>query len=51
MGVLISGLAQGGRVEKLIDVAQKGAVMSLKCAESVSAELPKLERHIIESLP
>ena len=50
LGVLISGLAQGGRVEKLIDVAQKGAVMSLKCAESVSAELPKLESHISECL-
>lgn len=50
LGVLISGLAQGGRVEKLIDVAQKGAVMSLKCAESVSAELPKLEGRITESL-
>ncbi|PON28069.1 hypothetical protein TGAM01_v203206 [Trichoderma gamsii] len=43
LGVLISGLAQGGRVDKLVDVAQRGAVYSLKCAESVSKEVSKLE--------
>ncbi|CAG9971383.1 unnamed protein product [Clonostachys byssicola] len=37
LGVLISGLAQGGSPEKLIDVAQKGAVMSLRCSDSKMA--------------
>lgn len=43
LGVMISGLAQGGRVEKLIDIAQKGAVMSLRCAGSVSPDLSRIE--------
>lgn len=43
LGVLVSGLAQGGSVEKLIDVAQKGAVLTLKSTQSVSPELRKLE--------
>ncbi|KAK7226249.1 hypothetical protein V2G26_014252 [Clonostachys chloroleuca] len=46
LGVLISGLAQGGSPEKLIDVAQRGAVMSLRCADSVSPKLPALEDEI-----
>ncbi|EGX92137.1 IdgA domain protein [Cordyceps militaris CM01] len=36
LGVLISGLAQGGRVDKLVDVAQRGAVLTLKSTESLS---------------
>lgn len=43
LGVLVSGLAQGGSVEKLIDVAQKGARMTLRSAESVSPELSRIE--------
>ncbi|PTB79512.1 hypothetical protein M440DRAFT_1326662 [Trichoderma longibrachiatum ATCC 18648] len=43
LGVMVSGLAQGGRVDKLVDVAQRGAVYTLKCAESVSKEVSKLE--------
>ncbi|RFU73831.1 pseudouridine-metabolizing bifunctional [Trichoderma arundinaceum] len=43
LGVMISGLAQGGRVDKLVDVAQRGAVYTLKCAESVSKDVSKLE--------
>jgi pseudouridylate synthase / pseudouridine kinase len=43
LGVLVSGLAQGGRIEKLINTAQRGAVMTLRCAESVSANLSQLE--------
>ncbi|KAJ4163446.1 hypothetical protein LMH87_005175 [Akanthomyces muscarius] len=39
LGVLISGLAQGGRVDKLVDVAQRGAVLTLKSTESVSPNL------------
>lgn len=46
LGVLVSGLAQGGSAESLINVAQKGAVMSLRCAESVSPILSRLEHDI-----
>jgi pseudouridine-5'-phosphate glycosidase/pseudouridine kinase len=42
LGVLIAGLAQGGRVENLIDVAQKGAAMTLRSNMSVSADLATL---------
>ncbi|KAF5010100.1 hypothetical protein FDECE_3716 [Fusarium decemcellulare] len=42
-GVLISGLAQGGKVENLIDVAQAGSVLTLKSQESVSPDLHRLE--------
>lgn len=42
LGVLISGLAQGGRVDKLVDIAQRGAVMTLKSTESVSPSLGSL---------
>ncbi|CAM1506953.1 Fc.00g065940.m01.CDS01 [Cosmosporella sp. VM-42] len=44
LGVLVSGLAQGGSVEHLIDVAQQGAVMSLKSRQSVSPDLHRLEK-------
>lgn len=43
LGVLISGLAQGGQVEKLVNVAQRGAVLSLKHPGSVSPDLGRLE--------
>ncbi|KAM5355821.1 hypothetical protein ACJ41O_002467 [Fusarium nematophilum] len=42
-GVLISGLAQGGKVENLIDVAQAGSVLTLKSREAVSPDLHRLE--------
>ncbi|KAM0342779.1 hypothetical protein ACHAPU_009271 [Fusarium lateritium] len=42
-GVLISGLAQGGKVENLIDVAQAGSCLTLKSHESVSPDLHRLE--------
>ncbi|KJZ78408.1 hypothetical protein HIM_02446 [Hirsutella minnesotensis 3608] len=45
-GVLLSGLAQGGRIENLIDVAQRGAVLTLKCQESVSPSLGQLQDEI-----
>lgn len=45
-GVLISGLAQGGKVENLIEVAQKAAVLTLKSHESVSLDLNRLEREL-----
>ncbi|EHK24754.1 uncharacterized protein TRIVIDRAFT_122474, partial [Trichoderma virens Gv29-8] len=46
LGVMVSGLAQGGRVDKLVDVAQRGAVYTLKCAESVSKDVSKLESEL-----
>ncbi|KAI1263066.1 Indigoidine synthase A like protein-domain-containing protein [Xylariaceae sp. FL1019] len=39
LGALIAGLAQGGRVENLINVAQKAAVLTLRSPESVSHRL------------
>jgi len=42
LGVLVAGLARGGRVERLIDVAQKAAVMTLRCPEAVSPDLERL---------
>lgn len=50
LGVLIAGLAQGGSVERLIDVAQKGARMTLKSAEAVSPELSRIESDLKASL-
>ena len=44
LGVLISGLAQGGSVEKLVDVAQQGAVLTLRSAHSVSPNLGQVEQ-------
>lgn len=49
LGVLISGLAQGGRVDKLIDVAQRGAVLTLKSTESVSPSLGSLAEAITQA--
>ncbi|GKT42015.1 pseudouridine-metabolizing bifunctional protein [Colletotrichum spaethianum] len=44
LGVMIAGLSQGGKVEHLIDVAQKAAVLTLKSHESVSPDLGRLDR-------
>ncbi|RYO98199.1 hypothetical protein DL764_007171 [Monosporascus ibericus] len=49
LGVLIAGLAKGGRVENLIDVAQKGAVLTLQSRESVSNNLGALERELVSA--
>lgn len=46
LGVLVAGLAQGGKVENLVDVAQKGAVLTLKSAESVSPQLGEIEKEL-----
>jgi pseudouridine-5'-phosphate glycosidase/pseudouridine kinase len=43
MGVLVAGLAMGGKVERLIDVAQKAAVLTLRCKEAVSEEVGSLK--------
>lgn len=48
LGVLVNGLSRGGKVEKLIDVAQKGAVLTLKSHEAVSPDLGRIERHLKE---
>lgn len=50
LGVMVSGLAQGGRVEELVDVAQRGAVLSLKCRQSVSPGLGQLEERITRAV-
>lgn len=52
MGVLIAGLAQGGKVEKLIDIAQRAAVLTLKSPKGVSDEVVGLRtelRRVVES--
>jgi len=46
LGVLVAGLAQGGKVENLVDVAQKGAVLTLKSAESVSPQLGEIKKEL-----
>lgn len=46
LGVLVAGLAQGGKVEDLLHVAQKAAVMTLRSAESVSDELGSLTKEL-----
>ncbi|KAK0657658.1 Indigoidine synthase A like protein-domain-containing protein [Cercophora newfieldiana] len=46
LGVLVAGLAQGGRVEELVDVAQRAAVLSLRVGESVSAEVGGLRGEV-----
>jgi pseudouridine-5'-phosphate glycosidase/pseudouridine kinase len=43
MGVLVAGLAMGGKVERLIDVAQRAAVLTLKSKEGVSEEVSGLK--------
>lgn len=48
-GVLISGLAQGGKVENLIDVAQAGSCLTLKSHESVSPDLYRLEKVLAQA--
>jgi pseudouridine-5'-phosphate glycosidase/pseudouridine kinase len=50
LGVLVAGLAKGGKVENLIDVAQKAAVMTLKSHESVSPDLGWLEGHLAQAV-
>lgn len=42
LGALVAGLAKGGRVERLVDVAQRAAVMTLGSRESVSKDLGAL---------
>ncbi|KAK0731741.1 Indigoidine synthase A like protein-domain-containing protein [Lasiosphaeris hirsuta] len=46
LGVMIAGLAQGGRVVDLVDVAQRAAVMTLRSREAVSPELGALRGEV-----
>ncbi|KAK8089715.1 hypothetical protein PG997_004676 [Apiospora hydei] len=47
LGVLVAGLARGGRTVDLIDVAQKAAVLTLRSSESVSEDLGTLENELV----
>lgn len=49
LGVLVAGLAQGGRVDRLINVAQKGAVLSLQWPGSVSPKVATLKQEVLQS--
>ncbi|KAK4982313.1 hypothetical protein LTR66_009339, partial [Elasticomyces elasticus] len=52
LGTLVAGLASGKRVgeetrvESLVDVAQRAAVMTLKCKEAVHPDIARL-RHLL----
>jgi len=46
-GTLIAGLAEGGRVENLVDVTQHAAVLTLMSHESVSEELAKVTKDLM----
>jgi pseudouridylate synthase / pseudouridine kinase len=47
LGVLVAGLAKGLSLdENLIDTAQRGAVMTLRCKEAVSPDLGKLAKEL-----
>ncbi|CAJ2501749.1 Uu.00g046020.m01.CDS01 [Anthostomella pinea] len=47
LGVLIAGLAQGGKVEDLIDISQKAAVLTLRSPQSVGENLGILESELM----
>ncbi|KAK4105535.1 hypothetical protein N658DRAFT_483005 [Parathielavia hyrcaniae] len=46
LGVLVAGLAMGGEVDRLVDVAQRAAVLTLRSKEAVSLELSGLKREL-----
>lgn len=50
LGVLVSGLSQGGSMEKLIGVAQKGAVLTLRSMQSVSPKLSEVEDELARAV-
>ncbi|CAN8099599.1 unnamed protein product [Discula destructiva] len=47
LGTLVAGLALGGRVEDLVDVAQHAAVMTLRSHQSVSPDLGALGKKLL----
>lgn len=46
LGVLIAGVSQGANIEKLINLAQKGAILTLRSSQSVSDDLSILRDEI-----
>lgn len=46
LGVLVAGLAQGGRVQDLVDVAQRAAALTLRSREAVSEDLGRLRDEV-----
>lgn len=49
LGVLVAGLSMGGRVQDLMDVAQRAAVLTLKSRESVAQEVVGLRGAVREA--
>lgn len=49
LGVLVAGLSRGGKVEKLVDVAQQAAVTTLKSREAVSPQVGHLASRLREA--
>lgn len=50
LGALVAGLAMGGRVENLVHVAQRAAVLTLKSRESVALEVEGLRGALREAV-
>ncbi|KAL1909804.1 hypothetical protein Sste5344_004311 [Sporothrix stenoceras] len=44
LGALVAGLAQGGRAEQLVDVAQQAAVLTLRSRETVGSGMSSLAK-------
>ncbi len=49
LGALVGGLAQGGRAERLMDVAQRAAVVTLRSTEAVGGGLGGLAGELSEA--
>ncbi|KAJ9139192.1 IdgA domain-containing protein [Pleurostoma richardsiae] len=49
LGTLVAGLAQGGKVEDLVNVAQKAAVLTLRSHHSVSHDLGVLRSELLQA--
>jgi len=47
LGALVAGLAQGGKVEDLINVAQKASVLTLRSHQAVSEDLGSLGEELL----
>lgn len=45
-GTVIAGLARGAKIENLVDIAQKAAVLTLKSSQAVSEEIGTLESEL-----
>jgi pseudouridylate synthase / pseudouridine kinase len=48
LGVLVAGLAQGLEIldERLIELAQRAAILTLKCSEAVAPEVADLRKEL-----